>query len=466
MSGPDPSNTDSAPWNPALGPIGLRRFFLKRMVRKAPYPQGILDGDGSLLYANAALAALLGSRPFTGTLNDAELRALRTLLRPEAGGGAIAVELDREDGSTAPLTLRIDHHWKLGKSFLLTCWDRSDAAAEISRHAERADQYRSVLGRANDVLLWLGADGAIMGANDRAKLIFGERILGVQVTTLIDAQDVERTQAALHGAREAGGSIALRELRLQSAQRNHNVVLDARLQEGRPGEAPFLLIGNSVNHLVSKTRRLRRSSDRHQQIFQSSLNAMLLVDMAGPHIAEANAAFEALFGHTLATIVKRSPWSLRLWDDERERENHVTELLAHRVRLQRQTLMRRSDGSSFHAELLLELIEIDGKDHLLLVARDITEHVESEAARAESEEKFLRTFEHSPDGIAIIRLRDGLIYDVNPALVVASGYRKDELLGQSVYALNVFGKADQLDLGRATIDKQARFANLEITFRT
>jgi PAS domain S-box-containing protein len=62
--------------------------------------------------------------------------------------------------------------------------------------------------------------------------------------------------------------------------------------------------------------------------------------------------------------------------------------------------------------------------------RDITERKQAEGALRESEELFSKAFRASPDGLAITRLSDGVILEVNDSWLNLLGYESDEVIGK------------------------------------
>lgn len=75
---------------------------------------------------------------------------------------------------------------------------------------------------------------------------------------------------------------------------------------------------------------------------------------------------------------------------------------------------------------------------IVLNIRDVTENEKVESALRQMEEKFSKAFHFSPVGISISRLTDGLIIDVNDAILKIFGYSRLEMLGQKVTDLNLY----------------------------
>ena len=85
--------------------------------------------------------------------------------------------------------------------------------------------------------------------------------------------------------------------------------------------------------------------------------------------------------------------------------------------------------------------ELDQKNREL--EQDICVQRRAEQALHQSEAKFAGAFQCNPDSIAITRVADGLILDINDEFVKASGYSREELLGKSTLELNLYVDAGE-----------------------
>jgi PAS domain S-box-containing protein len=114
-----------------------------------------------------------------------------------------------------------------------------------------------------------------------------------------------------------------------------------------------------------------------------------------------------------------------------------------RCRLPRRTGARVWLGQ--HAQLLMEEQTVSG---FQVVARDITERKRVEQALRESEERFSKAFQSSPAGMAISRLEDGRVLDVNEAFVRVSGFSRGELIGMSSLDVGIWVNPKTVDSWR------------------
>ena len=62
----------------------------------------------------------------------------------------------------------------------------------------------------------------------------------------------------------------------------------------------------------------------------------------------------------------------------------------------------------------------------------------AEKALTQSEDKFSKALDLTPDAIGITRVNDGKILAVNQAMIDISGYSRDELLGKTTLDLDAY----------------------------
>src|SRR6185436_14397796 len=97
---------------------------------------------------------------------------------------------------------------------------------------------------------------------------------------------------------------------------------------------------------------------------------------------------------------------------------------------------------------------------------DIGERKRAEAALRESEERFAKAFQASPDSLVISRISDGAIIEVNDTFVALSGYSREELVGTSTLQLGLYGDPTLRKRALEILRKQNFVRDFEVTLRT
>ncbi|MEO1148714.1 MAG: PAS domain S-box protein [Cyanobacteria bacterium J06638_22] len=110
-------------------------------------------------------------------------------------------------------------------------------------------------------------------------------------------------------------------------------------------------------------------------------------------------------------------------------------------------------------------VVVSGQDEVIAIVRDITARKQSEAALRLSEEKFSKTFRSSPTPMTIATLMDGCLIEVNDGFCRTFGYEPDELLGQSVYDLNLWVYPQQREEMVRILQEQGAVRDMEYQFR-
>ncbi len=107
-----------------------------------------------------------------------------------------------------------------------------------------------------------------------------------------------------------------------------------------------------------------------------------------------------------------------------------------------------------------------GEDDVIRgLLRDISDRRKFERELRESEERFRVVFETTPDPVGITRVEDGTFVDVNEAMLEASGYRREELIGRSTLSLGIWADVDQRRLLLDSLAREGVVRDLETRFR-
>jgi PAS domain S-box-containing protein len=164
-----------------------------------------------------------------------------------------------------------------------------------------------------------------------------------------------------------------------------------------------------------------------QLLFERSADAILLLDPQTGVFVDCNqAAVELMRASTKEMLLQMRPEDLSppLQPDgisSREKTAEVLALVEKHGGHRFEWTGRRFDGHEVPLEVLVTLIQVNGRSLNVSVARDITDRKRTEAALRESEQKFRGLFEASSDGISIINPENRRNVDCNAAALKMVG---------------------------------------------
>jgi PAS domain S-box-containing protein len=177
---------------------------------------------------------------------------------------------------------------------------------------------------------------------------------------------------------------------------------------------------------------LRRSEERYRTLFEDAPIGIGISDRDG-RIYDANLTMQQLTGYSRDEI--REINVAETYTDEKDRKILLDALQkTGRIR-DLEAIMKRKDGSRYHALLNVDKIALDDQNVYLTTIRDITKRKEAESALQQSEEKYRLLFANSHDGI-IIHDMSGKIMDVNRKALVQFGYSEEEMLAIKISDLH------------------------------
>lgn len=175
---------------------------------------------------------------------------------------------------------------------------------------------------------------------------------------------------------------------------------------------------------------LAMSEEKFFKAYHATPDGIALTREADGMIVEINAAYSRITGHSASDALGKTTVALGLWPSEQERNAAVRELRASgRTRDLVLDIVTRA-GAKRTVIMNAERILIGEVPHIMSVTRDITEQRMAEQALAKSERLYRSLFDSALDGIVILSPQ-GTIVDVNAAACRASGFTREELVGNS-----------------------------------
>lgn len=199
-----------------------------------------------------------------------------------------------------------------------------------------------------------------------------------------------------------------------------------------------LLGENEQRRSVELERDL--SNTRFASIFRTSPSPMVAQSASTGHILDVNPAFERAYGYHQDQILGRT--DLFLWADLAHREQYLDRLRANKRVHQFECEALRADGSRFKILLSSELGTNQSDPLVMTTIIDISQQALVLEKLQRSEERFSKAFNFSPLNMAITRIADDAILEVNKSSAPAQGMTPEHMRGKKALDLGFWLSAE------------------------
>jgi PAS domain S-box-containing protein len=467
----------------ALSPEHLSRT-LARQPDQAGETASLLFTDGHYAAASATLDRLLGTRlaaplpPYLqpGAEDQGSLRMVS-----DADSTARLVGWRRLQGHPLVVTVAFDEvallqpvdaaiaqarqrHWLqlplVGLLVALASWLLVRSARQQERLAAGEALLQATLESTADGILVVTPEGRVLASNQRFRTLW-------QLPDAVLA--LGREDALLRHMQgqvvDAGAFLQVVHSLHASPQARHDTL---HFKDGRclerytqrvAGSAPLgrLWSFRDVTERQRTEAALRQSDQRFRTLFESSHNAVLLIEDG--RCVECNAAAAALFGRAqrheliglhpgdLSPPVQPGGLDSRLLADE------IFARADGRGMNRFEWTHRRLNGDEFPSEVMVCAIALQGRRVLYCAIRDLSDRKQAEAQLRQSENRARATFDGARDGILAADVATQRFVDANPAICQMLGYERDELLALSLPDIHPASEAARV---RSVFNRQVR----------
>lgn len=193
------------------------------------------------------------------------------------------------------------------------------------------------------------------------------------------------------------------------------------------GQQCVLNTGLDITDQKHQEELRRQLEERFSKVFYTSPIPILITTELEGDIVDANESYVKLSGYTREELLGKNVIALNLVTYSDNRQN-LLRTLAHQNSLSGvQGSMQTKTGEHRILLVSVERINLGGVPHLLKMALDITDRVNTETALETSEIKFRSLFDLAAIGIGLIDL-DSRWLLVNQKLCDIMGYSRDEFL--------------------------------------
>jgi PAS domain S-box-containing protein len=158
-----------------------------------------------------------------------------------------------------------------------------------------------------------------------------------------------------------------------------------------------------------------------EQFFENAPEGVVIADNQG-RVARANREFSRMFGYGSSEVAGRGLTELIAPDDKWDESLALDRYLVSGGRFNVETVRRRKDNTRLEVAIMGFPLRVDGQQAgAFLIYRDITERRRNQEAIRQFELRRASLFQNSAQGMYRFD-RNGLVSEVNPALVNMLGY--------------------------------------------
>ncbi|NPU84608.1 MAG: PAS domain S-box protein [Syntrophaceae bacterium] len=407
-----------------------------------------VDMQGRILDYNPTFLRMLGYAPdeirrmtyediTPGKWHAMEKAIIESEVLTRGYSGIYEKEYRRKDGTVFPVELRTtllrDADGDLSLMWAIVR-DISERKRTEKALRESEERFKSFVSTSQDWIWAIDSEGRHTFSNDALDQILGYRpgeIVGQDLLHLLHEDDFAHVRETLDRCRaENTGwkSLVLRWRHRDGSYRylesNAVPILDAAGSlQGFQGS------DRDITEWKRAEATLLESEEKFSRVFRMSPDIMTITRLRDSVYVDVSDEFTRQTGYAREEAIGRTPFDLAVWIDPSDRERVLESLRADEEMQAREYRFRRRNGTIFTCEMTARIITIGGERCLLGMYRNVTEKIEAERARRESEEKFRSVVEKSLVGIAIIDDASRYAY-VNEEFCRLSGYSEQELLGR------------------------------------
>lgn len=202
-------------------------------------------------------------------------------------------------------------------------------------------------------------------------------------------------------------------------------------------------------------RELVISETKYRNLFENAFEAKMIYDDQNKHYLQANKAAIELFGYPRDFFVKLDPMVLK---PEAFRTPEYNKRLKHMVArayegemLIEETVNKKADGSEFHSEIGISLLDRE-KRHYLVSVRDVSPRKKAEQELIDHKEKLEE----------LVRERTNEIKNLNEELVKANTFLADSNLDLTTQKEKLQSALEKLKLTQGQLIQSEKMASLGI----
>lgn len=372
------------------------------IVEMLPDALVILGYDDQLLYANAAVARLIGADSVQQVLDlsiwdivhpDSKplVQERRRQLRRGTASDYAEHKLIRLDGSVIPVEVAsVPIVYRGQHAALSTMRDVSGRYRMAETVASTLDLFDKAFHLGPSALMIVRLrDGVVLEVSERMVELVGyeaDDIIGSSITeydTELDAEARRRLVRRL--LRE--GRLSDLEISMRHRDGSMHIFLCGARYADIDGAPCALVSAVDISERKQAAKAVHESRELLSKVFRASPVAIAIYQEAGEAYFDVNEAMCELVGYSRDELLGHTPDELAIWADEQQRDVLRERLQQEPAVYEYEIAFRRASGEVVRTLSSFQRIQVDGEPCVLAVMVDITSREEAKEALVEAKEK-------------------------------------------------------------------------------
>ncbi|MBU1158125.1 MAG: PAS domain S-box protein [Candidatus Thermoplasmatota archaeon] len=329
-------------------------------------------------------------------------------------------------------------NWETGEVERIVEYVRDISDSERARVAllEIEERYRQLVELANIGIMMVDGSGEITFANPRIAHMLGrpgEKLDGLSLYSFLDSPWSEMVRASLQRHRSSGEQQESEFLRSDGSRLQ--VLLGASSIFDSGGKyLGALIVASELTETKKMMESLLRSESKFSTMFRASPYMMLICRQSDKHVVEVNERYLNATGYARSDLLGRTLSEVGAFENDFcHRAEEILSSTGSAVDLE--VKFKTKSGEMRLARMLIEPIELAGEKCIMIAGLDITDEA-SDPIELRRERDILRSVLESSTDCIVIANMEGLILNVNPAVMKLFSYKsRDEVIGKNAFAL-------------------------------
>jgi len=186
---------------------------------------------------------------------------------------------------------------------------------------------------------------------------------------------------------------------------------------------------------ITAEHDLKTSELQYRRLFETSRDAILILDADTGKIVDANPSLQEMLGYTPDYFVGKQLWELGFIRDQSFAKRAFHDLETNGYIRYDYLPLETKQGQSVDVEFISNVYWVGDTRIIQCNIRDITDRKRDQASLQVSELQYRRLFETARDAILILDADTGKIVDANPSLQEMLGYTLDYFVGKQLWEL-------------------------------